>query len=260
MAQTAFESRGGTNELLTVVMGFCGEEVDSGKVVSEWGEFAQELGQSLALEPALELVAASDERDVVDELLTRAAIAPAPVLVLPRRHKQPVQTLEPHELHRVLIASDASHEVAQGARALQRHLRGDGVSTTVLLVLAANALPRIWEGTGHQAAAWRSELFRRHGPDVVTVADGMNPANALREQSCEADLLIMLWRQAADAGRAPVVRSVLEGALEIPCLLVPLVWVRPWRPSRPSRRPGDPDRRVRKVRGAVPSAREGPGD
>jgi len=161
-----------------------------------------------------------------------------PVLFLPSRpvrwgrdtatasgDRRPVDRA-PSGMQRVLIPSDASDEVAAGARALSTRLARAGVQATILHVLTEDNLPRMWEGSGHHAAEWFDELRRRHGAtsDVLSVVTG-DPHEELRAYATRADLVVMLWRHDTSAGRASVLRSVLRSGIGVPHLLVPLVWI-----------------------------------
>jgi hypothetical protein len=195
-----------------------------------WNGLVEEVAAALGL--GAEAVAEPVDRRVegaVDRLLSAAGDTIRPVLVLPARSVAETAQLSisagsPH-LRRALIASDASEDVVRGARVLSEHLRRGGVHTTVLVVLTGETVPPMWEGAGHHAAAWRHELSRRHGgPDSLRVVSGP-PGPAVRSFCADADLLVLLWRQVAEHGRAQVVRSVLGDDLPRPCLLIPAQWV-----------------------------------
>jgi len=205
---------------------------------ADWAGLVGDVGKVLGLEPATEVLLDGAARGrTVERLLIRAARTGGPVLVLPatargRRSAPAVAAHQPRadgglaSMHRVLIASDASDEVAAGARSLLATLADAGVHATILHVLTAENRPRMWEGSGHHAAVWLDEVRRRHGAtaDVMRVVTG-EPGDELRAHSACADLVVLLWRGELAPGRAAMVRSVLGSGIEIPHLLVPLEWV-----------------------------------
>ena len=191
-----------------------------------WQPLVAEVGRLVGSHPSvLALPAAGDGWGAA--VLRIAAAAPGPVLVLPR-HRVPSPSGAPR-LERAVIASDDSWDVVRAARVCALHLLRSGVGTTVLVVLTGETAPPMWEGTGHHAAAWRSELGRRHGhPDRLEVVSG-RAGPTVRARTAGSDLVVLLWHRHAAEGRAAVLRDVLDGGVVAPSLLVPLDWVeRSW--------------------------------
>jgi hypothetical protein len=192
-----------------------------------WDGFVADVGRMLDLRPAY-LPAPTVDHGWIRELLRRAAGQAGPVLVLPAAAAGGLQGLTstwPPRLHRAVIATDDSPEVVGGARLCALHLLRSGVQTKLLLVLTRQTAPPMWEGTGHQADAWRAELQRRYGlADRVEVCSG-SPGAAVRARAAQADLAVLLWNRSSAEGRAKVVRTVLDDGVHPPCLLVPLRWV-----------------------------------
>jgi len=131
-------------------------------------------------------------------------------------------------LRRVLIPSDASDDVAEGARVLRDRLAKAGIRSTILHVLTEDNRPRMWEGSGHHAAQWFDEMRRRHraGPETLTVVPG-DPEHELETYASGVDLVVVLWHHDVSFGHAALLRSVLGRGIGVPHLLVPLVWLGP---------------------------------
>lgn len=189
-----------------------------------WGALVDELAHVLGLTPSYTPVGGHGPA-WIDRLLRAAAAAPGPVLVLPRHPFEPPGP--PPHLVRVVIASGDADDVVRDAGFLVALLRDGGVPSTVLVVLADGAVPPMWEGPGHHAAAWRAELRRRHeGADGLRVVAGVDElGRAIHDHAGDADAVVLLWRRVAAEGRAMVVRSLLGTDDGLPCLLVPMDWI-----------------------------------
>ena len=193
-----------------------------------------DVARALELVPAPELVAREEGGEkAIGKLLAMASSVSGPLLVLPsRRHAgaMPDRAGKARgivaRMRRVLIPSDGSEEVAAGTRALYRRFTRVGVHVTMLHVMTEDNMPRMWEGSGHHAAAWFDELRRRHGaaPDVLKVVSG-EPGHELRVQAGAADLVVLFWRHDSRAGHAAVIRSLFARGIEVPKLLVALEWM-----------------------------------
>jgi hypothetical protein len=167
-------------------------------------------------------------RTRVDRVLELAGEARGPILLLPPS----VAAGPPREprhggLRHVIVASDATEPVTGAVAALYERLADAGVSATIVVVTTPTTLPRIWEGVGYNAQAWRDELRHRHGSAGAHFSViGGEPAPQLRAAAAHADVLILPWRQGAESGRTAVSRALLAEDLYVPCLLVPLAWAR----------------------------------
>ncbi len=194
-----------------------------------WQPFVAEVGRLIGLRPVwLALPAAG--KGWAAAVMRVAAASPGPVLVLPCRGGPGAGApARPARLERAVIASDDTWDVARAAHLAALHLLRSGVRTTVLVALTPETAPPMWEGTGHHAAAWRTELGRRHGrPDRLDVVPG--PAGAtVRARTADSELVVLLWHRSVAEGRAAVLRDVLDEGVVAPSLLVPLEWVeRAW--------------------------------
>jgi len=194
-----------------------------------------DVARALELVPEPELVASEEVREkTIGKLLTMASSVSGPLLVLPaKRHAgaTPDRAGKARgaatRMGRVLIPSDASEEVTVATRALYRRFTRAGVHVTMLHVMTDDNMPRMWEGSGHHAAAWFDELRQKHGAalDVLKVVSG-EPEYELRVQPDSADLVVLFWRHDSRAGHAAVIRSLLVRGIEVPQLLVALEWMK----------------------------------
>ncbi|HMK62550.1 MAG TPA: universal stress protein [Acidimicrobiales bacterium] len=190
-----------------------------------WDGLVREVADLIDLVPSyLTLPGAHEEW--LHAVLTVAAACPAPVLVLPRTPLTPsAGDSGAGRLGKVLLASDDSAEALSGALLCSRHLVRSGITTTVVFVLTPETAPPMWEGAGHNASAWRAERVRRHGlPHQMKILRGV-PGDVVRQHCARADLVVLVWHQAVEAGRAPVVRAVLDEGTTQPCLLLSTNWV-----------------------------------
>jgi hypothetical protein len=203
----------------------------------EWGALVGELARALGLEPDVAVLPRSvGRRAAVAAELATASTVPGPVLLLPWRGRRrgrgravlgtELRRGRVPALRRVLIPSDASDDVAGGARLLRDRLAKAGFRSTILHVLTEDNRPRMWEGSGHHAAQWFDEMRRRHGasPETLTVVPG-DPEHELETYASGADLVVVLWRHDVSFGHAALLRSVLQRGIAVPHLLVPLVWL-----------------------------------
>ena len=192
-----------------------------------WEELVDALARVLGLVPSYVPVAMRGE-GWITRLLQASAGAPGPVLVLPHDERRLAARAgrPPSPLLRVVIASGDAGDVVRSVDALARRLRSGGVESTVVVVLTDGAVPPMWEGPGHHAAAWRHELQRRHGgaERVEVLPPAADAGRVIHDRAGEADVLVLVWRRAAAEGRAAVVRSALGTNDGLPCLLVPIDW------------------------------------
>jgi hypothetical protein len=189
---------------------------------SPWEGVVTALSEALGLETIRESrPAPPDAPDLVERILERAAAAPGPVLVLPPAPPAGTAPRASRGLGRVLAPFD-SDQVSSALRPILHRLQTAGVQVVQLLVVTAETLPAMWDGSGHHALAWHEELRRRHqvGEASVEVASGV-PASLVVARAGDTDLVIMCWARRAPAGGAKTLRGVLA-VLDVPLLLVPV--------------------------------------
>lgn len=211
------EDHGGAHDRLVVIDEASGE-------LGRWKAVATSLGQILGLNLVVErsTVAAGD-RERVGAVLHRAAALGGPTLVLPPSPAGERTELPVRELRRVLAPFDASDAVAAAARPFLARLQEAGIEVALLHVVTPETRPTMWNGSGHHAQAWRSELSRRHqvGDAQVEIAVGAPPATLINDRSSKADLVVLFWKCQVLTGRARLVRTVLAST-DVPVLLLPV--------------------------------------
>jgi nucleotide-binding universal stress UspA family protein len=152
--------------------------------------------------------------DVITSLLK-------PVVVVPP-NSRPVDTLD-----RVLVPLEGTPATSLAPRALIELGTDANVEIIVLHVHSERTLPAFTDQPQHEAAAWREEFVARYcpwgiGKVTMQVRLGRREEEILRAAAeTEADLVALGWAQELAAGRAPVVREVLERG-HTPVMLVPL--------------------------------------
>jgi Universal stress protein family len=144
-----------------------------------------------------------------------------PVAVVP-----PEATPTP-ALARVLVPLEGTISTALAPRSIIALARDASIDVVVLHVHDAGSVPAFTDQPQHQAAAWRDEFLARYCPwglDSVTlelrVGRSADQILAVADE-VGADLIALGWSQDLVAGRAPVVREVLERG-RTPALLIPV--------------------------------------
>jgi nucleotide-binding universal stress UspA family protein len=145
---------------------------------------------------------------------------------------KPVVVLPPaaealHTLRRVLIPLDATNASADALRRGIELLAEAEVEIVILHVGFGESLPMFEDQPQHETDAWMEEFLRCFcpvAPDSVTfeLRTG-RPGERVLEVAAEleADLIALGWRQDFTAGRAAVVREVLERS-PVPVVLFPV--------------------------------------
>jgi len=159
---------------------------------------------------------------VVEAMLALAKTTP--ILVLPR--SDPLASEEHPRLRRVLMPIDQSLSERRAVLPMITRARSLGVEVRVLHALDDATRPRMWEGPGHDAQAWYSELRRRYEPEGATLRVGTgDPADEIILASADVDVVAVCWHGDASPPRAKTLRALLE-RLERPVLLMPIFPVR----------------------------------
>jgi nucleotide-binding universal stress UspA family protein len=139
----------------------------------------------------------------------------------------PPDSARPGVLARVLVPLEGTASTSLAPKALIELARDANVEIVVVHVHDAATLPAFTDQPQHQARAWSEEFVARYCPwgvGKVTVAlrVGRREEEILAvANETECDLIALGWAQELAAGRAPVVREVLERG-RIPVLLVPV--------------------------------------
>jgi hypothetical protein len=148
-----------------------------------------------------------------------ATSTPRPVVVVPPDCARPVR------LDRILVPIEAVATTAASLRSFLEALTDAGVDLVALHVLEEHALPPFTDQPHHEVDAWTDEFVRRycHGLDVRLEVRTGTPAQHVLAVAGQvgAGGILLGWGQRLDAGRAALVRSVLEES-RIPVILMPV--------------------------------------
>jgi nucleotide-binding universal stress UspA family protein len=129
------------------------------------------------------------------------------------------------EPRRMLVAANGTQPTAPALAAVVRNAVRSDVVVAVLHVYDETEVPLFEDQPQHERAEREREFIARCGlaPGVtVSFRVGRPGAQVLDESTRDrADLLILAWHRDLSAGRATVVREVLEGST-IPVLLLPV--------------------------------------
>jgi hypothetical protein len=190
-----------------------------------WAPVVASLAGIFGLDPTIEAAPSEHTpRTGAVAVMARAAGVLDPVLVLPA--PEPAEEVDvqvaARQLRRVLVPFDTSPHVAEAIGPVLDRLQAAGVEVTQIHALTVDSAPVMWEGPGHHAAAWHTELRHRHqvGDAALAVVSGP-PALAVAAHSGDADLVLLCWKRRPTEGRARVIRGVLASAT-IPVLLTAL--------------------------------------
>jgi nucleotide-binding universal stress UspA family protein len=139
----------------------------------------------------------------------------------------PPDAVRPGALDRVLVPLEGTISTSLAPKGIIE-LAGDArLDVVVLHVHDAESLPAFTDQPQHQAEAWGREFLARYCPwglERVTLElrVGRRAEQILGvAEELQADVIALGWSQELAAGRAPVVREVLERA-RIPVFLVPV--------------------------------------
>jgi hypothetical protein len=130
-------------------------------------------------------------------------------------------------LHRILVPLEGTISSSLAPRAVFRLARDVDIDVVVVHVRDERSLPAFTDQPQHETRAWTEEFLARYCPwgigDVrVDVRVGRRDEQILAAVSAnDVDLIALGWSQQLAAGRAPVVRAVLERA-HVPVLLIPV--------------------------------------
>jgi nucleotide-binding universal stress UspA family protein len=139
----------------------------------------------------------------------------------------PPDAEHPGTVRRVLVPLEGTVATSLAPKGLIELGRDADLEVVVLHVHDAGTLPAFTDQPQHDASAWREEFVARYCPWGVgnvsmAVRVGRGPEEILRAVGeTGADLVAVGWAQELAAGRAPVVRELLERG-RVPVLLLPV--------------------------------------
>jgi nucleotide-binding universal stress UspA family protein len=139
----------------------------------------------------------------------------------------------PHRatLQRVLVPLEGTISTSLAPKGIIQLARDANLEVIVLHVHDAASLPAFTDQPQHEARAWGEEFVARYCPwgiGKISLEQRVGRCDAeilAAAEETEAHLIALGWSQELAAGRAPVVREVLERG-RIPVLLVPVHLVR----------------------------------
>jgi nucleotide-binding universal stress UspA family protein len=139
----------------------------------------------------------------------------------------PPDAVQRGTLKRVLVPLEGTAPTSLAPKGLIELAHDADVEVVVVHVHDAATLPAFTDQPQHEARAWREEFVARYcpwgiGKVSLQVRLGRPEEEILRAVAeTEADLVALGWAQDLAAGRAPVVRELLERG-RTPVLLVPV--------------------------------------
>jgi nucleotide-binding universal stress UspA family protein len=157
-----------------------------------------------------------------------------PVVVVP-----PSAAAQAGAIERVLVPLEGTLSTSLAPRTLIELAHDADIEIVVLHVHDAHTLPGFTDQPQHEAAAWREEFVARYcpwgvGSVTMQVRLGRREEEILRAaDETKSDLVALGWAQELAAGRAPVIRELLERG-HIPVLLLPMKLVHTARTRRRS--------------------------
>ena len=189
------------------------------------GEVVPALARAAAAADAVALVVGArglpTGRTIGSTALEVITSQPKPVVVVPPDARRP------ERLERVLVPLEGTPLTSLAPRTLIQLADDAQIEVVVLHVHDEATLPLFTDQPQHEADAWREEFVARYcpwgiGSVRVEVRVGRREEEIVRAAAeDEADLIALGWDQKLAAGRAPVVRELLERG-RTPVLLIPL--------------------------------------
>jgi nucleotide-binding universal stress UspA family protein len=163
----------------------------------------------------------TDPRPLGSTALAVATSLRKPVVVVPPEARAP------GAVRRVLVPLEGSVSAALAPRSIIELAQDARIEVVVLHVHDARSLPSFTDQPQHEQSAWAGEFLARYCPwgvGAVRLETRVGSSAAeipafAAESGCE--LIALGWSQDLAAGRAPVVRAVLERA-GVPVMLVPV--------------------------------------
>jgi len=140
-----------------------------------------------------------------------------PVLVVPFEPR-----LRP--LRRVLVPIEGSVESVEPVPGLLRPVLEQGLEVVAVHVLTSGTAPAMLDHPDWGLEPWGSEFLERYLPEASDIDLRTGPVGrhiVAAAENAEADMVVLTWSRVLSAGRATVVREVLEHC-SVPILLVPL--------------------------------------
>jgi nucleotide-binding universal stress UspA family protein len=157
---------------------------------------------------------------------------PQPVAVVPG------QASHPNRLSRAIVPLEGTRSTTLAPLKMIELATSSGVEIVLVHVFDPESVPMFTDQPQHETEAWTREFIARYCPFPPRSARLQLRRGEIDEQICalareaDADVVALGWSQDLAAGRAGVVRAVLETA-NLPVLLIPVRRVT--EPTKPSR-------------------------
>ena len=146
---------------------------------------------------------------------------PQPVAVVP------ADTTHADRLTRAVVPLEGSRSTTLAPLRTIELAADSGVDIMLLHVFGPDSLPLFTDQPQHETEAWTREFIARYCPlpprsaRLVTRSGDVDTEVCAVARESDADLLALGWSQELAAGRAQVVRTVLQQA-KLPVLLIPV--------------------------------------
>lgn len=193
--------------------------------------------RTIAGDPATALKADATDAEVVAVVVGRSSkpdgqpvgrVAASLLLTLP----QPVavvpgHTSHPNRLSRAIVPLEGTQSSTLAPLKMIELATSSGVDIVLVHVFGPESVPMFTDQPQHETEAWTREFIARYCPFPPRSARLQLRRGAIDEEICalareaDADVVALGWSQDLAAGRAKVVRAVLETA-NLPVLLIPV--------------------------------------
>jgi nucleotide-binding universal stress UspA family protein len=146
---------------------------------------------------------------------------PQPVAVVPG------QARHPDRLSRAIVPLEGSQSTTLAPLRMIELAGSSGVDIVLVHVFGPKSVPMFTDQPQHETEAWTREFVARYCPFPPRSARLQLRRGAIDREICalareaDADVVALGWSQDLAAGRAEVVRAVLETA-NLPVLLIPV--------------------------------------
>jgi nucleotide-binding universal stress UspA family protein len=144
-----------------------------------------------------------------------------PVAVVPGRASHP------NRLSRAIVPLEGSQSSSLAPLKMIELATGSGVDIVLVHVFGPESVPMFTDQPQHETETWTREFIARYCPFPPRSVRLELRRGAIEEEICalaresDADVVALGWSQDLAAGRARVVRAVLETA-NLPVLLIPV--------------------------------------
>lgn len=220
--------------------------------VGLWGTVISDVAALVELPPMIEVQRQHDAGPVPhQEVLSFAAATTGPVLVLPPS-APPATAAAPSgpRTRRVLVPLERSRAERDTRRKWVERAQELGFEVSHLHVLTEATRPSMWEGPGHPAEAWWSEVrHRNHVGDAELSISSGDPVDRILVEESRCDFIILFWREDPSLDHAANLRRIISSTGR------PLLLIRRSAPGTETPRQGNPGRPLARIPGPLSHSR-----